>query len=123
MNVWQSKGVPANKLVMGIPFYGRSFVLNDPNRYLPGKNARSKSEGFPGPYTEENGFLAYYEICTLAKEANWMHRKDDDGNEYMHKGDKWVGYDTPEAVERKVRMAYIDINALFFRLESMIADI
>ena len=103
MNVWRSRGVPANKLVMGIPFYGRSFVLNDPSRYLPGKSARSKNEGFPGPYTEENGFLAYYEICTMAKEGNWMHRKDDDGNAYMHKGDKWVGYDTPEAVERKVR--------------------
>ena len=53
MNVWKSKGVPANKLVMGIPFYGRSFVLNNPSNYLPGKMARSKKEGFSGPYTEE----------------------------------------------------------------------
>ena len=102
MDVWRSKGVPANKLVMGIPFYGRSFVLNDPMKYFPGKNARSQKEGFPGPYTEENGFLAYFEICTMAKESSWMHRSDEGGNVYMHNGNKWVGYDSPVAVERKV---------------------
>ena len=108
MDVWRSKGVPANKLVMGIPFYGRSFVLNDPMKYLPGKNARSQKEGFAGPYTEENGFLAYFEICTMAKESSWMHRSDEGGNVYMHNGNKWVGYDSPVAVERKVY--YININ-------------
>ena len=103
MNVWRSKGVPANKLVMGIPFYGRSFVLNDAANYLPGNTATSKKEGFSGPYTQENGFLAYFEICTMAKEGSWITSQDDDGNVYMRNGNKWVGFDTPGAVERKVR--------------------
>merc|ERR1719361_2306347 len=87
---------------MGIPFYGRSFVLNNPSNHLPGKMARSKKEGFSGPYTEENGFLSYFEICTMAKESTWLHKRDDDGNVYMHSGNKWVGYDTPDAVGRKI---------------------
>ena len=102
MNVWHSKGVPANKLVMGIPFYGRSFVLKNANNYLPGKTAASQKEGFSGPYTKENGFLAYFEICTMAKEEDWIKQQDDDGNVYIRRGTKWVGFDTPEAVERKV---------------------
>ena len=103
MNVWRSKGVPAEKLVMGIPFYGRSFVLNDPSKYLPGKNAKSKKEGFDGPYTQEKGFLAYFEICTMAKESSWIRGEDDGHNVYMRNGNQWVGFDSPEAIERKVK--------------------
>ena len=66
------------------------------------KNARSKKEGFDGPYTQENGFLAYFEICMMAKESSWIRGEDDGGNVYMHQGSKWVGFDSPEAIERKV---------------------
>ena len=31
-----------------------------------------------------------------------MSKKDDSGNVYIHNGNQWVGYDTKEAIERKM---------------------
>ena len=101
MNYWHQKGAPKDKLIMGVPFYGRSFLLQDASKYQPGQSAKSTG-GFKGPYTDEEGFLAYYEICKLAQEPGWMQEKDDTGNIFMHNGQKWVGYDTKEAIERKM---------------------
>ena len=97
-------GAPKHKLIMGIPFYGRSFVLKDPNSHKPGQSAKSESEGFAGEFTDSKGYVAYFEVCNLAKSESWIQNKDDTGNVYMHNPENghWVGYDTPETVERKV---------------------
>lgn len=72
MRHWHEAGAPKNKLVMGIPFYGRSFELTDEKKNKGGPDSVSNGDGFSGPYTEENGFLAYYEICKLIKdEQGW----------------------------------------------------
>jgi hypothetical protein len=56
-------GAPARKLVLGLPLYGRTFVLeNEDNPLVMG--APSNLEGFPGPYTKENGFMGYNEVST-----------------------------------------------------------
>ena len=60
MSYWASKGAPRHKLLLGTPFYGRSFTLAGGDS-KPG--ARSKGPGTGGAYTEEPGFLAYSEIC------------------------------------------------------------
>ena len=86
---------------MGVPFYGRSFLLQDASKYQPGQSAKSTG-GFKGPFTDEEGFLAYYEICKLAQEPGWEQEKDGTGNIFMHNGQKWIGYDTKEAIERKM---------------------
>ena len=105
MTYWNQKGAPKHKLVMGVPFYGRSFVLQNPANSKPGQSAKAKSEGFAGDVTNENGFVSYFEICQMAKtESGWSESKDDSGNVYMVNGNKWVGYDTVEAVERKVSL-------------------
>ena len=46
-------GAPKHKLVMGVPFYGRSFVLKNPGNHKPGHSAKSESDGFAGEFTEE----------------------------------------------------------------------
>jgi|FrelakmetLWP11LW_1041352.scaffolds.fasta_scaffold845700_1 chitinase len=57
---------------MGIPFYGRAFVLTDETKNKGGPDSVSSGDGFAGPYTQENGFLSYYEICKMIKDdGNW----------------------------------------------------
>lgn len=96
---WASKGAPREKLLLGTPFYGRSFTLAGAGS-RPG--ARSSGPGAGGKFTEEPGFLAYSEICQLLAEGGWEEHQDSDGNQYIVKGDQWVGYDTVANVRRKM---------------------
>ena len=66
MNYWNRQGIPAAKLILGIPFYGQSFTLAVPasTRDQAAIGVKAKGAGLPGPYTQQAGMLAYYEICS-----------------------------------------------------------
>lgn len=53
-------GASPAKLVVGVPFYGRTFTLVDKNLRQIGST--SNGTGFQGPYTREDGFLGYNEV-------------------------------------------------------------
>jgi chitinase len=57
---WMEKGCPADKLVLGMGTYGRSFELVNPAEN--GLNAPAKGGGVAGKFTREKGFLSYYEV-------------------------------------------------------------
>ncbi len=101
MRSWHQKGAPLEKLIMGLPFYARTFTLTSSNQNKPGDSA--SAPGVPGPFTDEAGFLAFYEVCHMLRtEDGWRKRTDSDGNRYAVRGDQWIGYDTPKSVKRKV---------------------
>ena len=86
---------------MGIPFYARTFLLNDQNNFLPGPSA-TISGGFAGAYTQENGYVSYVELCLMDQEGGWTKRADSEGNFYMTKGKMWAGLDTHDTIKKKV---------------------
>ncbi|XP_058158931.1 acidic mammalian chitinase-like [Dasypus novemcinctus] len=104
MKYWRDNGVPAEKLIMGFPTYGRTMRLTTSDTSV---GAPISGPGSIGTYTREAGFWAYYEICTFLPEAttSWI---EDQKVPYAYKGNEWVGFDNIESYEHKV--AFLKAN-------------
>jgi chitinase len=61
--LWVKLGAPKEKMVIGMPTYGRTFTLTDKKNYTV--NVATKGGGNAGTYTKEGGFLAYYEVIQV----------------------------------------------------------
>ncbi|NXJ16479.1 CHIA chitinase, partial [Odontophorus gujanensis] len=91
MNYWKSKGAPTEKLVVGFPTYGNTFRLQNPLNH--GLGAPISGPGPAGPYTQEAGTLAYYEICTFLDSGATQAWDAPQDVPYAYKSSEWVGYD------------------------------
>ncbi|ELW65251.1 Chitinase-3-like protein 2 [Tupaia chinensis] len=96
---WIRKGMPAEKIIMGIPTYGHSFTLASAETSL---GAPASGPGAAGPITKSSGFLAYYEVCQFLQGAK-ITRLQDQQVPFAVKGNQWVGYDDVESIETKVQ--------------------
>lgn len=94
------KGLDKSKLVVGIPFFGRSFTLQYVNETDIG--APIKGPGREGFYTQQPGLLSYFEICDLVLNEGWHRDEDYSGSPYIVNGDQWIGYDDMSSIARKV---------------------
>ncbi|XP_076050470.1 LOW QUALITY PROTEIN: endochitinase-like [Oratosquilla oratoria] len=106
--LWEEFGCPRDKLVVGTPFYGRTYTLGSPDHNGLHANIKKwEGGGNAGPYTGAKGTLAYFEICSMMiEDTNWSKCYDDIGLvPYTHNGDQWVGYEDPDSL--KLKMDYI----------------
>ncbi|XP_013421191.1 chitotriosidase-1, partial [Lingula anatina] len=97
VNYWIQQGMPPDKIVLGVAFYGRTFTLRNPE--VHGLGAPIRGPGTPGPYTLEPSMLAYFEICELqSAQRNWscQHKVP-----YSICGNQWIGYDDTESLRMK----------------------
>jgi GH18 family chitinase len=60
INYYLKEGADPDKLVVGLPTYGRSYNLFNVDSY--DIDAPSSGPGTKGKYTKEPGYLAYYEV-------------------------------------------------------------
>ena len=61
---WVARGMPKHLLVLGVPFYGRTFTLSESNSRV---GAPARGAGSSGRFTNAPGFLAYYEVINYNK--------------------------------------------------------
>jgi len=98
--MWTRLGTPKEKLVIGMPTYGRSFTLSDPRKFRV--NSATSGGGTAGEYTREAGFLSYYEVCEmLLSGANYIW-DDEMKVPYLLQGDQWVGFDDERSIRNKM---------------------
>lgn len=115
MRFYVSHGASRSKLVLGIPTYGRSYTLANPDAHeisSPTIGPGEKGEG-----TKEDGYLAYYEICQKVLEEGWDLVTQYPGimGPYAHKGDQWVGFDDVDiAVEKAFYVAEEELGGIMF---------
>nr|QAT96399.1 chitinase [Portunus trituberculatus] len=111
LQLWVNLGCPKDKLIVGVPFYGRTYTLGSPNtNSLRAPVKKWEGGGLPGKYTGAKGFLAYYEICEMMQnDKAWADKWDDIGKcPYTHKGNQWVGYENAKSLQ--IKMDFIKAN-------------
>ncbi|XP_055610641.1 acidic mammalian chitinase-like [Uranotaenia lowii] len=99
VSYWLQQGAPANKLIMGIPLYGRNFKLQ--NSSNNGLRAPAIGPGNVGPYTGEPGYLAYLEYCPYIQQSWLRFWNDYQKIVYGVSGDQWVGYEDLDTLSYK----------------------
>jgi len=102
LNVWLKGGMPADKLVLGVAAYGRSFTLTSKDGSL---GAPVHGPGKAGTYSRTAGFLGFFEVCSQSWDSvtSWVTSKA--GAPYASKDDQWVGYDSVASIKNKALLA------------------
>ncbi|CAG9771440.1 unnamed protein product [Ceutorhynchus assimilis] len=120
---WLGQGMPANKLVLGFPAFGRTWKLDGDSGLtgVPPVSADGAAEA--GPYTNEPGLMSYSEICSKIAnqkeiQAGYLGKlrkvndptkrygsyafrlPDSDGNNGI-----WVGFEDPDTAGNKASYA------------------
>lgn len=98
---WVRQGASKENLVIGLPTYGRTFTLANPN--LTDIDAPAARGGRPGQYTKESGFLSFFEVCEMLKSQATLVWDNEQMIPYAYKGDQWVGFDDPRSFKMKVQ--------------------
>ncbi|XP_065558234.1 probable chitinase 10 isoform X2 [Artemia franciscana] len=99
--LWVRLGAPKEKLIIGMPTYGRSFTLSNSGNYFV--NAPSSGGGKAGVFSREAGFLAYYEICEMLRSGAAYNWDDEMQVPFLVHGDQWVGFDDERAIRNKMK--------------------
>ncbi|XP_054260069.1 probable chitinase 2 [Macrosteles quadrilineatus] len=106
VNYMLRNGIEPHKLVLGLPMYGRTFKTQSPNSDKLG--SPSLNAAFSGPYTREDGFMGFNEICTELSEPNstWKKLWDEASlTPFAVSEDKVIVYDDPQSLRHKVKFA------------------
>jgi len=99
---WVRQGAPKEKLIIGMPVYGRTFTLADPVQFDIG--APATGGGDPGRYTGESGFLSYYEICDFLHKDNTTLVWDNEQQvPFAYRDLQWVGFDDERSLKTKTK--------------------
>ncbi|KAK2633066.1 hypothetical protein EUGRSUZ_L00615 [Eucalyptus grandis] len=106
---WIKAGLQRKKLVMGLPLYGRTWKLKDPNVHGIGAPAVGLGPG-------DDGVLLYSQVETFNKENNATVKYDATTvSTYSFQGTSWVGYDGVVSTATKVRLARaLGLRGYFF---------
>ncbi|XP_060171887.1 class V chitinase CHIT5a-like [Lycium barbarum] len=106
---WIKAGALRSKLIMGLPLYGRTWKLKDPNVNGIGASAVGLGPGDEGTLTyreiekfnEENNAKVVYDSATVST--------------YSVAGTSWIGYDDTRSVEMKLSYAQdLGLRGYFF---------
>ncbi|KAL3629629.1 hypothetical protein CASFOL_026851 [Castilleja foliolosa] len=112
IGTWIRAGVLREKLIMGMPMYGKTWTLKNLSQH--GVGAKAVGVG-PG----DDGSLTYAEVVSFNKDKNVIRGVFDketvSAYSYSVSNRFWVGYDDPTTVKYKVGFARaLNLGGYFF---------
>ncbi|XP_022862243.1 acidic mammalian chitinase-like [Olea europaea var. sylvestris] len=100
ISTWKGDGVPSNKIVMGMPVYGRTWQLKDPNEHGIGAPAVGTGPG------GTQGVMIYSDILGFNSLNNATVVFDNATvSTYSYAGTNWIGYDDTNSIQAKIKFA------------------
>lgn len=110
----------ADKIVLGIGAFGKSFTMRSPTNHLVGDVAAAV--GKPGPYLQAPGSLGFNEICEGFMHGNWTTKQlPNNAISYAYKDKQWVSYDDEKSIGIKAAYA-LQLNLRGLMLYSIDTD-
>ncbi|XP_067649401.1 acidic mammalian chitinase-like isoform X2 [Haliotis asinina] len=96
-------GLERSKILMGVPTYGRSYILADNSNH--GLHAPAVARGAPGPAIHVHGVYIYQGICMALKSGATRVWDGAAGVPYLYHDTAWVSYDDEQSVMGKCKWA------------------
>ncbi|MFI5670054.1 glycoside hydrolase family 18 protein [Streptomyces sp. NPDC051704] len=120
VEAWRHRGAPANKLVMGMPFYGQGWT-----GVSGGGDGMGRPATGPAPATWAAGYEDYKALKKLADSGTYkVYRDRRGGHAWLFDGSTLWTYDDPQVLRAKTE--YIRENglggAMFWSLDADTAD-
>lgn len=104
IEVWTGAGMPAQKLVFGMPFYGYAWNLVDPATNGIGAPATGVATG--DGIDKDSGAITYNQIKAFIQRTGATKMYDANRvTNYCYSGSTWIGYDDVESIDGKVSFA------------------
>lgn len=109
INSWIKAGVPANKVVMGLPLYGKTWKLKDPNSHEIGAAAVGVGPG-------ADGVMSFCEVEKFNRDNRSKVVHDQiTASVYSFSGSTWIGYEDEETTAKKIKFAKdLGLRGYFF---------
>ncbi|KAK3091011.1 hypothetical protein FSP39_016448 [Pinctada imbricata] len=96
---WVKAGVRIEKLILGIPFFGRSFTLKTANMSMPGSPA-------VGPGSDYGDGIPIHNLCHIIRGGTKELYLPEKKVPYIVSGSEWIGYDNPRSVMEKAQLVF-----------------
>ncbi|KAI6682412.1 hypothetical protein NL676_036293 [Syzygium grande] len=99
VTAWIQAGMPAGKIVLGFPFYGRAFVLADANNhgyFVPFTRAAISSDGSI-VYNQITAYISQNRATTVYNSTVV--------SAYFYSGTTWISFDDAQTISTKVAYA------------------
>ncbi|CAB3401116.1 unnamed protein product [Caenorhabditis bovis] len=96
---WHNKGMPKEKIIIGMPTYGRGWTVSS------SANAKPGGSGSPAKvtkYVQEAGVASYYEICEMLDSGATRYWDQESQVPYLVNGDQFWSYDDEESFSNKM---------------------
>ncbi|KAK3331671.1 family 18 glycosyl hydrolase [Cercophora scortea] len=104
--LWRAE-VPANKVNLGLGFYGRSCRLKNKNCAVPGCEFDTEDGPVAGSCSGTSGCMSYQDIAyKIGETGAKIHTDTKDAVAYMkYDDDQWISFNTQETLKLKVDFA------------------
>ncbi|XP_049270000.1 acidic mammalian chitinase [Rhipicephalus sanguineus] len=101
-DMWAVLGMPKSKIMVGIPTYGLSWMLENPLKWAVGCSATGRGK-------HGGGYVTFPGVCALLKDGAQREYDDESKVPYLHKEKLWVSYDDQASVALKMPPAGLSV--------------